>query len=565
VRSKRVIRLPPTWAAAVFGAASTSERGAVTVYFGILTALLIGFAGLAIDLSRLGTLQTQLQNAADQAALAGAAELDGKDDSVVRAARAVFGEAGVEAQLTVNSENIAGQGTIAVRQFRLLSSIPADGTAIDCPVWLNSFAAAQAYTPAGGGTHCPNGWQNVRFIEVAAEQRTIDISLIAVLRSIGADAATQATTTARAIAGFTQFVCQVVPMFTCNPSENIAGGGPVVMNKGQVLLMKAGGGKGAQYGPGNYGLLDPIFDNQGAKSVAENLASAESEGCFSVSGVEVNQGQKTGPVKTAVNTRFDLYDSPNFSGEQANAEYRPARNVTKGCYGMTCGTTYGNFNQDPVLWDPTAKGAPLPRADCFYNNSCTESCWSGECRMSANTDWSTPNRTTYWTINHPNSVPPGVPPVGDQYNRPANWNDPGFTRYDTYRWEIDSGRIPDRTRDDAVLQPCGADPGNYPTSYNASCSDGEQGRPSNYTGGALSDTPDRRIIIIAVVNCIENGPINGNSTPPLPVEQYAKFFVTEPVDIHSGNSNQDIYGEFVGFVSPGADDAVIRDVVQLYR
>ncbi|HSE79552.1 MAG TPA: TadE/TadG family type IV pilus assembly protein [Alphaproteobacteria bacterium] len=551
--------------AAIVLATRNNESGAVAVYIGIITALLIGFAGLAIDLSRLGTLQTQLQNAADQAALSGAAELDGKDDSVIRAARAVYGESGVEAQLTVNNENIAGEGTITITRFRLLSAIPPDTTAIDCPVWVSSFAAAQSYTPTGGGAHCANGWQNVRFIEVVAEQRTIDVSLIAVLRSLGAASATQATTTARAVAGFTQFVCQVVPMFTCNPSENIAGGGPVIMNKGQMLLMKAGGGKGAQYGPGNYGLLDPIFDNQGAKSVAENLASAGSEGCFSVSGVEVNQGQKTGPVKTAVNTRFDIYDNPNFSGQQGNDEFRPARNVTKGCYGMTCGTTYGNFNQDPSLWDPNAKGAPFPRAGCFYNGACSESCWSGECRMSANTDWSAQNRTTYWSINHPNSVAPGVTPTGNQYSRPANWDDPSFTRYDTYRWEIDSGHVPDRTRDDGPSQPCGADPGGYPASYNASCSDGEQGRPSNYTGGTLSDEPERRIIIIAVVNCIEHGPINGNSTPPLPVEQYAKFFVTEPVDIHSGNTNQDIYGEFVGFVSPGADDGIIRDVVQLYR
>ena len=48
--------------------------------------------------------------------------------------------------------------------------------------------------------------------------------------------------------------------------------------------------------------------------------------------------------------------------QQGNDEFRPARNVTKGCYGMTCGTTYGNFNQDPSLWDPNANGAPFPRA-----------------------------------------------------------------------------------------------------------------------------------------------------------------------------------------------------------
>ena len=141
-------------AGAVLGAALRDERGAVAVYIGVITAVLIGFAGLAIDLSRLGTLQTQLQNAADQSALAGAAELDGNDDPVVRAGRAVYGESGVEAQLTQNSENIAGQGIISSVQFRVLSTIPEDRNTIDCPVWMNSFADEQSYVPNGGGTHC---------------------------------------------------------------------------------------------------------------------------------------------------------------------------------------------------------------------------------------------------------------------------------------------------------------------------------------------------------------------------------------------------------------------------
>ena len=546
-----------------FGTAFSDERGAVAVYIGVITAVLIGFAGLAIDLSRLGTLQTQLQNSADQSALAGAAELDGLDDSVVRATRAIYGEAGIEAQLTQNAENIAGQGTIAVSRFRLLGSIPSDGTAIDCPFWLTSFVAAQSYVPSGGGVHCPTAWNNVRFIEVVVEQRTISTSLIAALRTLGANSATQSTTTARALAGFTQYVCKAAPMFTCNPTE-LTANGEVIMNPGQMLLMKEAGGNDAQYGPGNYGILDPIFNNQGSANVAGNIASANSEGCFSLLGVEVNQGQSTGPVKQAINVRFDIYENPQFGSEAGNSDYRPARNVTKGCRGTGCGTTYGNFNQDPALWDLTAKGAPMPRADCNYNNSCSMSCFSGQCRMSADTNWGTTSREAYWTINHPQALMPGVTPAGNQYNRPNNWG--SMTRFETYRWEIDSNHIPDRTRDDGALQPCGADPANYPTSYNASCAEGEQGRPKNYTNTSVlpSDTPERRIIIIAVINCIQHGPITGNSGGPYPVEKYAKFFVTEPIEIHSTN-NKDIYGEFVGFVAPGTDDAALRDIVQLYR
>ena len=534
-------------AGAIFGAALRDERGAVAVYIGVITAVLIGFAGLAIDLSRLGTLQTQLQNAADQSALAGAAELDGNDDSVIRAGRAVYGEAGVEAQLTQNSENIAGQGIISSVQFRVLNSIPDDRTAIDCPVWVASFADAQAYVPNGGGAHCPTAWTNVRFIEVVVEQRTIGVSLIATLRTFGANAPTQATTTARALAGFTQFVCQAPPLFTCNPQEAISGPDVVAMTKGEVLLMKAGGGGGAQYGEGNYGLLDPIFNNQGAKSISHNIASANSEGCFSLQGVEVNQGQKTGPIKEAINVRFDIYSNPNFGNEEGNVEYRPARNVVKGCYGGDgCDTSYGDFNNlPPASWDDAWGGAPYPRAECFYTNSCTKSCASGQCRMSNGTDWPVASREKYWTINHPNSVASGA--TGIQFNRPAGW-DSTLTRYDTYRWEIENNRIPNKTA----------------TATSPSNAAAENSNPTHYTGGVLNDTPDRRIIIVAVINCVEHGPIQGNSGGPYEVEKYAKFFLLEPVDSF-GQVNKDIWGEFVGFIEPGADDGVLRDVVQIYR
>ena len=50
---------------------------------------IIGLSALALDASRLMSVQTQLQNAADALALAGAAELDRRPDSIIRAEAAI--------------------------------------------------------------------------------------------------------------------------------------------------------------------------------------------------------------------------------------------------------------------------------------------------------------------------------------------------------------------------------------------------------------------------------------------------------------------------------------------
>lgn len=60
------------------------ERGGIVVFFGLVLSVLLGFTGLAIDVARVHDLQTDLQIAADSAALAGARELpDGIDAATV--------------------------------------------------------------------------------------------------------------------------------------------------------------------------------------------------------------------------------------------------------------------------------------------------------------------------------------------------------------------------------------------------------------------------------------------------------------------------------------------------
>ena len=59
--------------------------GAILPYVAIMLTVIIGLAGLAIDGSRSLSVQTRLQNAADALAPAGAAELDRRPDSIIRA------------------------------------------------------------------------------------------------------------------------------------------------------------------------------------------------------------------------------------------------------------------------------------------------------------------------------------------------------------------------------------------------------------------------------------------------------------------------------------------------
>lgn len=51
------------------------QRGVVVIWFALLLPVLLGFAALAVDLARLGTVKAELQNAADAAALGGARSL----------------------------------------------------------------------------------------------------------------------------------------------------------------------------------------------------------------------------------------------------------------------------------------------------------------------------------------------------------------------------------------------------------------------------------------------------------------------------------------------------------
>src|SRR4028119_1306636 len=61
------------------------STGAVAPTVALSLFALIGAGGLAFDYARLATMDSELQNAADEAALAAATQLDGQDGAIERA------------------------------------------------------------------------------------------------------------------------------------------------------------------------------------------------------------------------------------------------------------------------------------------------------------------------------------------------------------------------------------------------------------------------------------------------------------------------------------------------
>ncbi len=234
-------------------------RGAVAVYVAIVAPILLGIGALTIDLGRLMTINTQLQSAADAAALSGSRELDrfsgARDNARATAAGAVanlqtFAAGG--ADVSIDTTNCADPPVAPC--IRFLKSLPAsDGD----PITAANLAATDA---------------EARFIEVHVAARTVTNVLITL---VGGPAIS--STSATAVAGNDPVICNIPSMFLCNPTEdpdntNLENSVDYAALGGrQMELFHQGQGGGGFLTPGNFGLLCPLGTendpNCGASSV----------------------------------------------------------------------------------------------------------------------------------------------------------------------------------------------------------------------------------------------------------------------------------------------------------
>jgi hypothetical protein len=241
------------------------ERGSVLATSAIAMLSILLAVGLGIDISRLYLSKTELQNAADAAALAGVSGLNG-------------GNAGI---------------TEAVdRAVKAMNSYDFNKTGVNFPRSSVQFAVNLDgnYMSEGEAFLSPT---NVRFVKVTTPQEPVGMSFAAFL--LGNSRNLSAT----AIAGYSvplNQICPWLPAFILDiPGTPITKGGTYTfrLEPGDAIS------------PGNYQLLAPV--TSGGSGDREGMANGVNW-CVSV-GQEVatKPGVTSGAIRQGINTRFDIY------------------------------------------------------------------------------------------------------------------------------------------------------------------------------------------------------------------------------------------------------------------
>ena len=224
------------------------------------------------------------------------------------------------------------------------------------------FSSLPAPTPTRiASSHETTDPTLARFVEVTVTPQTLNTIFPASFLG----GSNTSTTGARAVAGFQSVVCQIMPMFICNPYEGTGTthfrrmADPALRRR--QIKMQLGTGGTSQYFPGNYGWLNlPIFGN-GATALRDALALVNPPTCFEQNGVS----QKTGNIESAndaINVRFDLWRGP-YNNKNKACAYRPARNVRKGYAPGKGNNGACNPNDNPS--DPNPNTARLGRDSAY--------------------------------------------------------------------------------------------------------------------------------------------------------------------------------------------------------
>jgi hypothetical protein len=368
------------------------------------------------------------------------------------------------------------------------------------------------------------------------------------------------TGTAQAIAGNAgEQICKVPPVFICNPWESIgntddAAATTALLNqiqpgsvgvRTQVKVLNDG-----NTGPGHFGWLVPPDDCKGASCLTEWTSMNSPPAGFSAGSVDLNTGAIESAVK-AFNLRFAIPNNP--SGAGLDATHSPDVNVRKGYVadnsGDWCKASPDSPTSPPVTDDSRAMGFPRDTSFTPLSDS------GGSI---GNGQW---DCATYWSFNHQSAAAPTVrADLGSGVCGTSTTTT--LSRYDVYTYEIKNNLVIDPSRGTATPP--------SPNSYNFNKDSytnkmGETGQPLC----GVSPVEGRRVMQIAVINCVARGIPPGGTADGIPVAGYASFFINEPVPTTGAASDRNLIGEMVGFsdltgAGSGIKATVFRDV-QLYR
>jgi Flp pilus assembly protein TadG len=487
-----------------------SRQGAVAPTLALSLFGLIAAGGIAFDYARLAAMDTELQQAADQAALAAATQLDHADTARARAAIAIQA-ADSDDRLAANLTRFANDS---------------EGTSIE--IANITFCSAFDDSEADNADACTETTEDSdsRFVIVTTELRTANYALTPVV------AAFSGSLQATAVAGVESSICNVAPLFVCTDDPNF----PSDEDIGRGLLMKTGSQN--SWAPGNYGLLD--FGN-GNPGVIDALLGHGLNGCLPTNETNTQPGNKE--VTDAINTRLDVYDGnpttndPDTVCNATDGTGCPAKSARKDMVVKLVVEAKNSTSATPPAAaacpaDPKAADAVfalpanpvkgLDRDTCHYTDTCGDGNFGDKV-------W---DFGGYMAANHPAVDTDDVPKAGTTP-----------TRYEVYLWELDNAGMLD-SKSFVSTTSSQKQNGRWDHTVTTQCTYSEP----MYGSTAYPDQKDRRIIPVVAANCAGLNGV-GNADEDFTLIRVFDVFLTEPSGQRSYpgvTDNKEIYGEIIG-------------------
>lgn len=506
-----------------------STSGAVAPTVALSLFGLIAAGGIAFDYARMAGLDSELQAAADQAALAAATQLDGETNARQRATDAIN-------NLIQNDTRFANDS--CGRAVKVGGTVSAGCNNAGSIIFYQDKAkTTQATTDA-----------NANFALVTVNSRTANFALTPIVRVLSSG-----LLSAQAFAGVGSAICKVPPVMICNPDEPVGNANEDLdfnPTRGVGLKLITGNADA----PGNFGWLESAFKN-GANGLAAALGYDTVEAdCQSTDGVTTKTGMSTS-VLDSLNTRFDVYANGSTCPSQYGGTCSPSSNTRKDLAcdsdnGITCknsngfGASSNPYRPDSVATLPTGGAYPdmmgYPRDLCHAVQQSAQTCgtvgsgtWDRDAYFRVNYGWTSQNA---WT-------------VGTGLGASA-------TRYDVYNWEVLHPSVVVASKAVGIGVP-----------QTLSGKSTAFGSPANGIAGITPSAAgiDRRRISVAVINCRAIN-LHGKTTGIKPPKWLDVFLVEPSIDRGKGKNTytdkKEVYVEVIGETGTGANGASNPQVIQ---
>ena len=390
-----------------------AREGGVAVTVALSIAVLVGSAASALDLGRLYNAVTELDNAADAAAIAAASQLSGTPNSCARAIAAATDTFLLNTETFADNANDPGGPPVFIdattgadwhqnTNIRFLSALVKDvdgnliGDYIDSA--LGPGEQGQVTTDI---TVCDT---QADFVEVTVDQASpghlyvVVFDFAQVVGAVG-----QAHPRGYAVAGIGRFFCGATPMMMCEFRGNPPAGKELTFDdleanvekyRGRGIWLKSARNN-VQWGPGNFGFLAPEGScGNGAACLRDNIGQADPDlACIGLENLTTEPGNSSG-ARHGFNTRFGIYQGGGIDSTDAN--WQPAAVTTHGKVrrNSNCGlsswedpaVTYNGVGSidparsgsgvsepfsNPLVPMASGTGMGLPLDDCAYGGTCT--------------------------------------------------------------------------------------------------------------------------------------------------------------------------------------------------